>query len=320
MCNRKDNWTRFWQDASKKSCSDGVESDSSDINTFWSDCSELLTDADLVLDLCTGKGAVIRELLKCQSSKTEKVSKYIGIDSSNITTADLLKTYEGRVDIIGNTDIEKMPIESNTVDFLTSQYGVEYGFNDKSLREIKRVLKKTGKVYFILHHFESILVKVAEAELEDITYLESKSLFFHYTEELIPIFSKLRNPGNIKKIKKDSKANELKKRYNLESQALLDRSEKSKYPDILLDSLKASQNILQLAHTQGPKEARLNLKEYKHQLADSKFRSSELIQFALTKKQAHDLGNKMQELTNGSLDIKELKSDGYVVAWGLKVT
>ena len=72
---------------------------------------------------------------------------------------------------------EKIPFKTNTFDFITLSFGLRNFTNiPKSLREIKRVLKKKGKFYCL--------------EFSEINNRSFRKIF-HFYSKLIPIYGEL---------------------------------------------------------------------------------------------------------------------------------
>jgi ubiquinone/menaquinone biosynthesis C-methylase UbiE len=71
-----------------------------------------------------------------------------------------------------------LPFQSESFDFVISRVTLPYTNIPKALKEIRRVLKKDGKVWFTLHPFPMALMNFKKSMLALLT-LQSKSVVFH---------------------------------------------------------------------------------------------------------------------------------------------
>lgn len=319
---RKENWTRFWASPSKYSCAAGIESDNSEVDTFWNDCASKLNADTKVLDVCTGKGGVISKLIECRLKSGNALASFVGIDISDVKPEKLLvkyKDYKDHIEFHHSTPIDRIPLESNSIDVLTSQYGFEYSLTEASFDEIFRLLKNDGELFFVMHHSQSILLDIAKIEIEHIDYINNQSQFLTYISELIPLFSKLKNPANAKKLNKDKNAIQLRAKFNNESDKLLSLIKESNCPDILRESLEMSNAVFAAATQKGQSAAKNILKKYKFELQDSKVRSQDLIEVGITSQQLKGLEKRFKNYNKESVVSTVLHSDGHIVAWGLHI-
>lgn len=77
-----------------------------------------------------------------------------------------------------NGTAECLPFKSESFDFVISRVTLPKTNIPKSLKEIRRVLKKDGKVWFTLHPFSMSLSNFKKSILALLTF-KSKSVFFH---------------------------------------------------------------------------------------------------------------------------------------------
>ncbi|GEM_PF-1746993 len=321
---RQDNWTNYWKSNSTDSCRDGIKAELSELDNFWAETSAMIKENNRILDLCTGKGDVIKQLIKYQSSEDKKVlGHFTGVDLSDIdktTVEDQFEKYKANVDFRYGINISELPFEAGVFDLITSQFGVEYALGGAVLKEVCRVMDQTGAARFAVHHKESALVTVAKEEIKHIDLLLAKDGYFDSVNTLIPIFSKLRNPANAKKINKDNNATRARERFNNESQKVVKQAENSSVPDLLQNSLRFSRHIFDLAKIKGRSVAKNEYSRYKNELNLSKERLLELITAAMDEADVKKLEEDM--LTYGKQITKkeELKNDGKIVAWGIEIS
>jgi len=72
----------------------------------------------------------------------------------------------GGIEFHSHTPCESQPFDDDRFDLVTSQFGFEYSDIERSLLEIRRVLKVDGRFVAISHHLDSDLIKAAIVEVE----------------------------------------------------------------------------------------------------------------------------------------------------------
>ncbi len=162
-------WSYMWENPSITTFGHGDFTENYDgpILEFWE--SQLTGEFDHVVDVACGNGAlcwIANDLLNGGERKTA----IAGVDFADITpfkTLDRKQEDYPAISFIGNNPIEKLPFESASVDFVISQYGVEYSDLDQSIPEIARVLGPTGKMSFILHDRDGDLVRASNQPLKE---------------------------------------------------------------------------------------------------------------------------------------------------------
>ncbi|AOE49052.1 class I SAM-dependent methyltransferase [Kangiella sediminilitoris] len=320
---RKKNWSNYWKSNSIDSCSQGVKSTDSEIDTFWKDTAKSLNKDSQVLDLCTGRGDVVDKMISAQESAGKDISHYTGVDLSEIPSElamSRFKSHAQRVNLNYGTSVAALPYDDNKFDLVTSQFGIEYAVSKDSLIEIFRVLKNEGKLRLVIHHQNSILTKVAKEERSHIEYLIDESNFFDLAQKLIPVFAKLRNPANAEKLNKDQEAISLRSLFNNASKGILDRAAKSNHPDALKEVLSFTEGLFRVAREQGVKPAKDELSKYIDELKQSKVRMQELIDCAFTEEDIKGLEQQVNQLGHKIVKTSELTSKSYIVAWGLEIS
>ena len=134
---------------------------------FWQ--RRIRGDLHHVVDLACGNGALTwigNDILNAMGGD----ARITGVDFATIDPFKSLKRKPDdypRVTFIGSTAAEKMPFGDGSVDLVISQYGIEYSDFEQSVPEIGRVLHGSGRVAFILHDKESVIVKGATQHVED---------------------------------------------------------------------------------------------------------------------------------------------------------
>lgn len=137
---------------------------------FWKE--QLAGEPDHVIDIACGNGAltwIANDILNGAERKGRQKTKITGVDFASISpfkTLNRKKADYPSVRFRGNTPAENLPFRDGSIDAVISQYGVEYTDLERTIPEIARVLTPDGKMCFILHGKESVIVKGATLNLE----------------------------------------------------------------------------------------------------------------------------------------------------------
>ena len=133
---------------------------------FWQQL--LAGDHERVIDLACGNGALVW-LANDILNNNGATSMITGIDAASIDPFSTLKKDKKdfpMVNFIGNTRMEELPFDDNSVDVAISQYGLEYSDLQPSLAELGRVLKSSAKMGVIFHNDQSTIVKGSTRDLD----------------------------------------------------------------------------------------------------------------------------------------------------------
>jgi len=104
---------------------------------------ELLDSEKLILDIGCGIGQTFIAL-NC----TDRTCIGIDIDQEAITYG--MKNYRDKIQFI-LSDAKRIPVPSDTLDLVFSRVSIPYTNIPEVIKEIKRVLKKGGRVWMTLH-------------------------------------------------------------------------------------------------------------------------------------------------------------------------
>lgn len=125
---------------------------------FWEE--QLAGEFGHIVDLATGNGALVWIAHDIQS-KQEKPAKITGVDLADIDPFAALNRPRKKyptISFIGGTSADSLSFADHSIDVVISQYGIEYSNLEKTIAEIARVLASSGKMCFIVHDQESVIV------------------------------------------------------------------------------------------------------------------------------------------------------------------
>lgn len=172
-------WTDYWQNTnSLNSFAEGEQGRGyqDEVAEFWHSQFKHIAPESTVVDLGTGNGAVA--VLAEEYSKQQDLQwNVIGLDSADINPQKLQisdstkKNHLNNIEFIGNTPIESMIFEPNSISAFVSQFAFEYSNIQTSLELCLKCLKPGGIISIVAHHPESSISKdsaIGEAVLEEI--------------------------------------------------------------------------------------------------------------------------------------------------------
>ncbi len=131
-----------------------------------------------ILDIGCGIG----QTLVASSLENGKLLVGIDIDLDSLIYG---QRQFGYINFINGT-AECLPFQSESFDFVISRVSLPYTNIPKSLKEIRRVLKKDGKVWFLLHPFPMVLRNLKKSmftlQIKKVvfyTYVIVNGIYFH---------------------------------------------------------------------------------------------------------------------------------------------
>lgn len=191
-------WSAFWTrpaiTALPEVFPDGYDGPMVD---FWQE--ELDGEFNHIVDLATGNGAVIWIAHEIQRKRANP-AKLTGVDLAAIDPFTALKKprYEyPTVSFIGNTSIDSLPFADRSIDVVVSQYGIEYSDLTKTIAEAARVLTPSGKMCFIVHDQESVIVKGVKDKLIHCREMIADRKFHDLTRRLIELLGRFTNAAQL---------------------------------------------------------------------------------------------------------------------------
>jgi ubiquinone/menaquinone biosynthesis C-methylase UbiE len=173
-----EDWGKFWKEGPITTFGVGFQNNyDGEFHNFWQ--QQLAGQTGEIIDLCCGNGALVwlsNELLN-HPTHTANIT---GLDIARVTPFKTLKKkpadYPG-VKFIGNTSIEALPLEDQSIDMAISQFGLEYAALDKTIPELGRALKPCAKLAVIVHFDDSALLVDSRQSLDKFEYLLAEGGF-----------------------------------------------------------------------------------------------------------------------------------------------
>jgi SAM-dependent methyltransferase len=151
-------WTEYWKTGNFESLPDDQAAGRlGELESAWANFFSQLPDGARLLDLATGGGDVIRRAIA--ADRNFRIS---GVDIADLSTVS--GTLPG-VELIGNTELSRLPFTDAAFDAVASQFGVEYADPAAATREAVRVLIPGGHGHFVIHHSGGAITQGVAANL-----------------------------------------------------------------------------------------------------------------------------------------------------------
>ena len=166
-------WRRYWRENRLAACVPENPESAAAIERHWSGLFSKFPAGARVLDIATGNGVLLVWGARAARAAGRDLT-LTGIDLAEIDPARFLP--EHRADLaaarfIGKTAAESLPFADGSFDVVVSQYGLEYADLEQALSEAARVLVSGGRLHWLAHGSDSIVVAQGRAQLVDIDLL-----------------------------------------------------------------------------------------------------------------------------------------------------
>ncbi|MBB3169185.1 class I SAM-dependent methyltransferase [Simiduia aestuariiviva] len=157
-------WDSFWELGGTQAF--GVEGRAAiELNEYWQKFSQTL-NAESVLDLCAGRGAVGTQMLLANS----RLSMY-GVDYAKVTPESI----DGNAaweEFFSGFDLSKDQLERlGSYDICVSQFGIEYLHREKAFEHFSCLMKPGGRFNFLVHLKGGAIDTMASEKVKELEVL-----------------------------------------------------------------------------------------------------------------------------------------------------
>ncbi|WP_374436351.1 class I SAM-dependent methyltransferase [Inhella sp.] len=304
-------WSRYWATGALHSCHGSFDQQyGGAFESFWGRVAAALPLGARVLDLCTGSGALPR--LFASLRREDAAWRCDGVDLADLPPPGRLGLADSRIHLHSRTSAEALPFDSACFDLVVSQYGLEYCDLALALSESLRVLHRHGRLALVLHHAESLPVRLARTECSHIEGLLATDGLLDLAAGMQTLLMRARTPEGRIALDNDSAALALRDRFNAAQEQIEREIATSSCPDVLHE---ARQAIMQ-AFQAGPAGS-AQLQAYRQQLQDAQLRLSELVMHALDEAKLSELEAQLQA-SGRNTQRALLQERGQLMAWSLQ--
>lgn len=320
---RRDSWSRYWAGGALHSCATSFDGNYDDaIGEFWRAVCEPLSGSERVLDVATGNGALPRMLVDLLGADG-RLPEVDAIDIADIAPpwlGQLAPTLAQRLRFHARVAVEALPFADATFDLVISQYGLEYSDLQHSVDELLRVMKPGANVALVLHHVDSLPVRLGRAEVLEIDWLLQTGGLLQRAKRLIPYMARLATPAGAASVQRDPDAAKARSQYNEAMRELQQRAGTTDASDILFETQAAVGELMQSVAAVGAAAAQAQLEGIREGLQLARLRQAELAAHALDADAVARLGRRFAERDGLACVVGELHVRDQLFGWSLRTT
>jgi SAM-dependent methyltransferase len=320
---RGESWSRYWASGQLHSCGGSFAGNyDGAIGEFWSSVFAPLGPESRVLDIATGNAALPQLLVTARAADPACLPRIDAVDLAAIQPAwlaRLIPPVRERLQVQGGIAAESLPFADHSFDLIVSQYGIEYSALARSAAEVARVRKPGGIVALVLHHQQSLPVRLGRAEVGHIDWLLAAGNVFDRARRLIPYLARLATPAGAASVQRDPEATKVRTRFNESMRALEQRAQAEPAPDLLLEMQAALGQVLAATAETGERAARERMQFLVDGLGEARLRQAELVAHALDRQGVEQLAASLQPASGAAVAIGELRIRDELFGWSLRV-
>ena len=307
---RRAAWADYWASGALHSCPGSRAGNyGGAIGAFW-DCriAGIPTDAR-ILDVATGNGALPLRLWQSRG------------DAVHVDAIDFAPPAPGwhqpgvhpRIRFHGGVDMTSLPFEAASFDIVCSQYGIEYGMRPHALDEALRVLRRSGRLWLVLHHAGSELVDVARAEEGAYDWLSQEGGLLSAASRMAHWLAVAHGGGAL-----PAAANDAREGYNRLLRECGALHGQARPRGLAVDVVQAIHSALGLASQGRAEEAQDALARYRGDLARARLRGGELVSHALSAEDIRDWSARISSVwPQAEVACDVLRQQEGIVGWAL---
>jgi len=318
---RRDSWSRYWAGGALHSCATSFDGNYDDaIGEFWRAVGATLTGSERVLDVATGNGALPRFLVDTLGS-AGRLPEVDAVDLADIAPTwvqQLPPAQADRLRFHPRVAVESLPFADAHFDLVISQYGLEYSELDRSVDELLRVMQPGAKVALVLHHLDSLPVRLGRAEVVEIDWLLQAGGLLQKAKRLLPYLARLATPAGMASVQRDPEAAKARGYYNEALRELQGRAGSTDASDVLFETQAAVGELMQRVAGSGAAAAQAQLDGVRDGLRLGRLRQAELAAHALDAAAVERLGHRFAVRDRLRWEIGELRVRGELFGWSLR--
>ncbi|MBF8270295.1 MAG: Methyltransferase type 11 [Gammaproteobacteria bacterium] len=177
-------WNAYWQNAGSASIHKDSGPQDEVLERFWLQFFRQyfsgIHASPVVLDLACGFGAVSRLMLATvQTAGSDSKPHLACIDASFAAVMEVRQRYPVLTGITANARL--LPFKNESIDLVTSQFGIEYAGHEAFL-EVARIVRPSGLVVMVLHLRDGGIYRECATNLKAINGFRNSSILPCFAE------------------------------------------------------------------------------------------------------------------------------------------
>ena len=308
-------WSRYWSSGRLHSCTGSYAGNyDGAIGRFWRALAADLAPDACVLDLATGNGPLPLLLWEARGDALQVDAVDLAAVAPDWYRADR----HGRIRFHSGVRMEALPFADGSFDCVVSQFGFEYAERGPALAECLRVSRPGATLALVMHHHDSVLVRVGREELAHHGRLLATDGLLAAAIAALPWIAQARSGQPITDL---AAATAARGHYNDALQGLAEAARASFAPDLLLEVRQAVHRLLAGVHAGNLAATAAALQAYAGELDGARLRTAEMVADALSPQQLDALQQRLRQARPGlEVATVELAQAEGVLAWSLLAT
>lgn len=319
---RAEAWSRYWASGALHSCAGSFAGNyAGAIADFWQRVFATLEGRPArVLDLCCGNAPLSRLLVESPVFSGDGI-RIDAVDAARVDppwVAAMPAEDRGRLQVRGGIDAAALPFADAAFDLCMSQYGIEYA-GASAFDEVARVLAPGGTFAGVLHHAQSLPVRIAREELSHLDWLEHDAGLLPVASELAGYMALAGTAQGAARLQGDPAATAARERFNRCMRRVGDRIEQAQWPDVLQEARDAVMGALATARRAGADAGAGAVREVERWLEETRLRQRELAEVALDEVRLRAL---LARIPGEEREVEVLRfaEGGEIAGWSVLVT
>lgn len=318
---RTASWTRYWSSGVLHSCKGSFSGNyEGEIAEYWQAAFFDLNAASRVLDIGTGNGPLPRLLMGLDGG-VDRGAYVDAIDLAQLApnwVSTLATDQRSRLALHSGVRAEQLPFDAAAFDLVVSQYGLEYADQAQSLAEIARVLKPDGSLRVVMHHDDSVVVRMGRIETAQFEFVLAESGLIQAAMRMLPWLAMAATPEGRSRLRVDAEAQAERTAFNqLQARIRSDISAAGEFADLLVLMRDQVQAVMSMTASQGLAATQTQLRQLGDKYREHLVRVRELCTHALSPAQVEQLLSRLQALGFGSTTAVALHFQSRLMGWGI---
>lgn len=316
-----DPWDRYWAYGNLHSFSQVTRGNyGGDIAAFWRERFEALPDGARIVDVATGNGAVALLALDTAAATGRRFTIHgtdlAAIDPVARVSDNDVRERLARIHFHSRTPAEALPFAAATVDFVCSQFGLEYSDTARSIPELARVLRPGGHTALILHHADSSFVRSAREEAHGIDYVLDDVRVYLKTRNFLRAVAETRSRRSGGGGALSPKAAKKRRAVDEAIASVQNAARGRTDPHVLLGPLNYVQEVLKMTGEVGANEALGWLEEARQRVVSMRQRLADMQAAACTEEHIATLAQQLDQAGFTSVRTAVFNDEtGAVTGW-----